>query len=101
MLKKRRRKRNREKEKEKRKKGHRNYKKQTNKTIGTKWITNTKKLKLKIQSRVWNFKNTMLKKRKKKRQKKNQGQKNYKKNIYEVCFKKMGSSFFFLQSNWL
>ena len=32
------------------------------KTIGTKLITNTKKLKLKIQSRVWNFKNTMLKK---------------------------------------
>ena len=26
-------------------------------------ITYTKKLKLKIQSRVWNFKNTMLKKR--------------------------------------
>ena len=33
--------------------------------IGTKLITNTKKQKLK-SSRVWNFKNTMLKKRKKK-----------------------------------
>ena len=44
--------------------GHRSYKK---KTIGTKLITNTKKLKLKIYSRVWNFKNTMLKKRRRKR----------------------------------
>ena len=41
-------------------------------------ITYTKKLKLKIQSRVWNFKNTMLKKR---RRKKKQGQKIIK-NIY-------------------
>ena len=83
-------KKNREKEKEKIKKGHRNYKKKK-KTIGTKMITNTRKLKLKIQSRVWNFKNTMLKKRRKKKQ----GQKNYKKNIYEVCFKKKLGSFFF------
>ena len=30
---------------------------------GTKLITNTKKQKLKIQSGVWNFKNTMLKNR--------------------------------------
>ena len=37
------------------------------KTIGTKLITYTKRLKLKIQSRVWNFKNTMLKKRRRKR----------------------------------
>ena len=44
--------------------------------MGIKLITNTKKLKLKIQSRVWNFKNTMLKKRRKKTNK--QGQKNYK-----------------------
>ena len=42
------------------KKSHRNYKK---KTIGTKLIIYTKRLKLKIQSRVWNFKNTMLKKK--------------------------------------
>ena len=40
------------------KQGHENYKE----NIGTKLITNTKKQKLKIQSRVWNFKNTMLKK---------------------------------------
>ena len=33
------------------------------KKIGRKLITNTKKQKLKISSRVWNFKNTMLKKR--------------------------------------
>ena len=33
---------------------------------GTKLITNTKKQKLKVWSRVWNFKNTMLKKRRKK-----------------------------------
>ena len=56
------------------KKSHRNYKK----TIGTKLITNTKKLKLKIYSRVWNFKNTVLKKRRKKKKK---GQKIIK-NIY-------------------
>ena len=36
------------------------------KTIGTKLITYTKKRKLKIQSRVQNFKNIMLKKRRKK-----------------------------------
>ena len=65
MLFKRRRERNREK---KIKKGHRNYiKTKTKKTIGTKLITNTKKLKLKIQSRVWNFKNTMLEKRREKK----------------------------------
>ena len=69
--------------------GHRSYKK---KTIGTKLITNTKKLKLKIYSRVWNFKNTMLKKR---RRKKKQGQKIIK-NIYmKFAFKKNGVFFFF------
>ena len=55
MLKKRRRKKKREKMN---KQGRENYKE----NIGTKLITNTKKQKLKIQSRVWNFKNTMLKK---------------------------------------
>ena len=64
------------------------------KTIGTKLITYTKKLKLKVQSRVWNFKNTVLKKRRKKKTR----SKNYKKYIYEVCFKK-NRVFFFLQSN--
>ena len=55
------------------------------KTIGTKLITYIKRLKLKIQSRVWNFKNTMLKKiRKRKKKKKKHGQKIIK-YIYEVC----------------
>ena len=35
--------------------------------VGTKLLTNNKKQKLKIQSRVWNFKNTMLKKRRKRK----------------------------------
>ena len=57
MLKKRRR---RKKEKNKKQKqSHKNYEED----IGTKLITNTKKHKLNIQSRVWNFRNTMLKKR--------------------------------------
>ena len=55
------------------------------KSIGTKLITYTKRLKLKIQSRVWNFKNTMLKKRRKRKENKTkQGQKIIK-YIYEVC----------------
>ena len=66
MLKKRRRKRKREKMNKENKQGHENYKENT----GTKLITNTKKQKLKIQSRVWNFKNTMLKKKKKKNREK-------------------------------
>ena len=52
--------------KNKQKQSHKNYKE----NIGTKLITNTKKQKLKIQSRVWNFKNTMLKKRRRKRKRK-------------------------------
>ena len=49
------------------------------KTIGTKLITYIKRLKLKIQSRVWNFKNTMLKKRRKRKKKKKKTRsKNYK-----------------------
>ena len=57
-----------EEEKEREKKNKQssiNYKENT----GTKLITNTKKQKLKIQSRVWNFKNTMLKKKKRKEEK--------------------------------
>ena len=50
----------------KNKQGRENYKEST----GTKLITNTKKQKLKIYSRVWNFKNTMLKKRRRKRKRK-------------------------------
>ena len=68
MLKKRRRKRKREKETNKNKQSHKNYKE----NIGTKLITNTKKQKLKIQSRVWNFKNTMLKKRRRKKRERKQ-----------------------------
>ena len=72
----------------KNKQGRENYKE----NIGTKLITNTKKQKLKIQSRVWNFKNTMLKKKKKKKkereknkQKTNkQGRINYKKKKIQV-----------------
>ena len=61
------------------------------KTIGTKLITYTKRLKLKIQSRVWNFKNTMLKKRRKRRKQKTKKKNKTKhgqkiiKYIYEVC----------------
>ena len=61
MLKKRRRKR--EKNKSKNKQSHKNYKED----IGTKLITNTKKHKLKIQSRVWDFRYTMLHKRRRER----------------------------------
>ena len=55
----------------KNKQGRENYKE----NIGTKLMTNTKKQKLKIQSRVWNFKNSMLKKRKKKTKEKTNKQK--------------------------
>ena len=54
--------------KTKQKQSHKNYKE----NIGTKLITNTKKHKLKIQSRVWNFRNTILQKRRKERKKKSQ-----------------------------
>ena len=54
-----------------------NYKENT----GTKLITNTKKHKLKIQSRVWNFRYTMLKKRRRVR-------KRGKKKMYKNYFKK-------------
>ena len=47
---------------------------------GTNLITNTKKQKLKIYSRVWNCKNKMLKKEKKKKEEK-KSHKNYKENI--------------------
>ena len=60
------------KKKKNKKQSHKNYKE----NIGTKLITNTKKHKLKIQSRVFNFRNTMLKKRlrerKRERKKKSQ-----------------------------
>ena len=85
--------------KQKKKKIHRNYKK---KTVGTKLITYTKKLKLKNQSRVWNFKNTMLKKRRR-RKKKTTRSKNYKIYIYMKFAEEEKNRvfFFFLQSNRL
>ena len=54
------------------------------KTICTKLITYTKRLKLKIQSRVWNFKNTILKKRSKRKTKQNKTRSKIIKYIYEV-----------------
>ena len=75
----------------KHKQGRKNYKE----NIGTKLITNTKKQKLKIQSRVWNFKNTMLKKRRKEKKRGGEGQKIIKIYIYMKCALKKGSSFFF------
>ena len=62
---KRRRKRKREKT-NKEKQSHKNYEE----NIGTKLITNTEKHKLKIQSKVWNFRNTMLKKRRERKREK-------------------------------
>ena len=61
MLKKRRTKRK-KKRTNKNKQGRKNYKEST----GTTLVTNTKKQKLKIQSRVCNFKNTILKKKEEK-----------------------------------
>ena len=55
-----------EKEREK-KKTNKQSRKNYKENIGTKLTTNTKKQKLNIQSRVWNFKNTVLKKRRRKR----------------------------------
>ena len=52
----------------KNKQSRKNYKE----NIRTKLITNTKKQKLKIQSRVWNFKSTMLKKKEEKEREKKQ-----------------------------
>ena len=50
------------------------------KNTGTKLITNTKKHKLKIQSRVWNFRYTMLyKRRREKNREKKKSQKVFKK----------------------
>ena len=61
---------------------------------GTKLITNTKKQRLKIQSRGWIFKNAILKKRRRRKKKKSQEllktttatTKIY---IYGVCFKNL------------
>ena len=61
---------------------------------GTKLITNTKKQRLKIYSRGWIFKNTILKKRKEKK-----SHKNYKQKIYMKFALKTGVSFFFFLNN--
>ena len=53
----------------------------------TKLTTNTKKQRLKIQSRGWIFKNAILKKRRRRRRKKSQELLKINKYIYEVCFK--------------
>ena len=79
MFKKRRRKIKREnKQTNKNKQCRKNYKKNT----GTKLIKNTKKHKLKIQSRVWNFRYTMLHKRRRETEKgKKKSHRNYKKKL--------------------
>ena len=63
---------------------HINYKE----NIGTKLITNTKKHKLKIQSRIWNFRYTMLFKRRRERNREKEkikkGPRNYKKKQLQV-----------------
>ena len=59
---------------------HKNYKENT----GTNLVSNTKKHKLKIQSRVWNFRYTMLYKRRSERnieEEKKKSQKLYKKKL--------------------
>ena len=72
----------------KNKHGRKNYQENT----GRKLITNTKKQKLKIQSRVWNFKNTMLKKRKKKTKEKTNKNKQCRKNYKETTGTKLISN---------
>ena len=59
---------------------------------GKKLITNTKKQRLKIQSRGWIFKNTILKKRRRKKITKSQ-ELLKRKNIYMKFALKMGSFF--------
>ena len=50
-------------------------------------ITNTKNQKLKIQSRVWNFKNTTLKKKKKRRKRKKEIEKTNKNKVAKIIKK--------------
>ena len=52
---------------------HKNHKENT----GTKLITNTKKHKLKIQGKVWNFRYTMLYKRIRERNREKKSHRNY------------------------
>ena len=84
MLKERRRKRKTEKTNKQKQTKCKNYKE----NIGTKLITNTKKQKLKIQSRVWNFKNTMLKKEEKEREREKQTNKQEQTKSHKLYTKK-------------
>ena len=59
----------RRKRKKKRTKKNKQGRESNKETTGTKLITNTKQQKLKIQSRVWNLKNTTLKKKKEEEEK--------------------------------
>ena len=77
MLKKRKKKNKERKQTNKQKQCRKNYKENT----GTKLISNTKKHKLKIQSRVWNFRYTMLYKRRR--------ELNRKKKVTEIIKKKL------------
>ncbi|MCQ5247142.1 hypothetical protein NE548_09355, partial [Lactobacillus gasseri] len=76
---------------------HRNYKENYRYKIDNKH----QKLKLKIWSRVWNFKNTMLKKRRKQTKKTKQGQKIIKYIYMKFAEEEKNRFFFFLQSNRL
>ena len=82
MLKKRRRKRKRAKKTNKQKQSRKNYKENT----GTKLISNTKKHKLKILSRVWNYRYTMLYKRRRER---NRGEKKSHRNYLKIYMYKI------------
>ena len=73
MLKKRRRRKRKREKTNKNKPSQKNYKE----NIGTKLITNTKKHKLKIQSRVWNFRYKILYKRRRERKREKKSQKLY------------------------
>ena len=68
--------------KNKQKQSHKNYKENT----GTKLISNTKKHKLKIQSRVLNFRYTMLYKRRRERNREEEKKKR-KKKVTEIIKK--------------
>ena len=71
MLKKRRKIKRENKQTNKNKQCRKNYKENT----GTKLISNSKKHKLKIQSRVWNFRYTILFKRRRERNRENEKEK--------------------------
>ena len=77
MFKKRKKKNKERKQTNKQKQCHKNYKENT----GTKLISNTKKRKLKIQSRVSNFRYTMLYKRRRERNREKKSHRNYKKKL--------------------